>query len=283
MRWIKHLTRTHLDEAVSAFIAQWGLELYGFYWLIMEILGEAMDESDRYEVTHSLSQWSHLCCCHPNKFLKHLGNLGGVSISAVGVTARVPMQVPPVVTVTWREGRITVGCRNLLELRDEYSKKSGHYQDKVRTKKQNIHSQAEVDKGAGAKMLPPRAALRSNILEFPNDPPPVDGALPLDEFIEERWARHPAVKRRDRVLAEGAILDIPGIETLPVQKGFREGHESYIASEDWQWRDGVKAQTLADFAKDGNWKYPAPKPPASEQSDTLAVAEAVIAEGRRYK
>lgn len=174
--------------------------------------------------------------------------------------------------------------RHLLVLRDEglinlYTSQGAPYLEIIDFRQQR---RAKTRKYP----IPPASVLidqkPSKVLPFPNDPRPEDGALPLDEFIEERWARHPAAKRRDRGLAEMVIAEIPGIVTLAVQAAYRNGHESHIASEDWQWRDGVKAQTLADFSRDGNWKYPAPKPPASEQVG-MSAAEAVLAEGRRYK
>src|SRR3954471_6089900 len=40
MKSIKHLTRSHLQEKMSFLLYKCGLEGYGFYWLLCEIVAE---------------------------------------------------------------------------------------------------------------------------------------------------------------------------------------------------------------------------------------------------
>lgn len=40
MRWMKHLTRSHLDEKMTVLLNDCGLEGYGFFWLLCEIVAE---------------------------------------------------------------------------------------------------------------------------------------------------------------------------------------------------------------------------------------------------
>jgi hypothetical protein len=105
-----------------------------------------------------------------------------------------------------------------------------------------------------------------------------DGALPLDEFFEERYSRHP--KKRDRILAEQALAGIPGIETNQVQDEFRRGHEAWIATDDYTWKGGAKCPTFAEFITDRTWRYP---PPATAGGDDggESVIDRAIADWRR--
>jgi hypothetical protein len=63
--------------------------------------------------------------------------------------------------------------------------------------------------------------------------PRAGGALPLDEFFEERYSRHP--KKRDRILAEQALARIPGIGTSRV-----DGGKSVIDRAIADWRRGTE-------------------------------------------
>jgi hypothetical protein len=76
----------------------------------------------------------------------------------------------------------------------------------------------------------------------------------LDDFFEERYLAHP--KKRDRSPAEHQMASIPDITTAAVQEKFRQGHEAWIACEEWQWKNGVKAPSFAEFIKDRTWQYP---------------------------
>ena len=90
--------------------------------------------------------------------------------------------------------------------------------------------------------------------------------LPLDEFFEQRYRAHP--KKRDRTLAEQYMSQIPGIETAETQDEFRRGHDAWIRSEEWRWKNGAKAPTFAQFILDQSWKYP---PPDEEDSGEIPM------------
>jgi hypothetical protein len=80
-----------------------------------------------------------------------------------------------------------------------------------------------------------------------------DGAVPTDQFFEERYALHP--KKKDRVLAEQALCQIAGIGTLAVQDKFRAGHDAWIGTDDYRWKGGAKCPTFAEFITDRTWQY----------------------------
>lgn len=97
------------DEKLSELIAEFGLEGYGFWWILLEIVASQMSKDDsKCSVSYPLSQWSRLCYCHHNKVSKYLGKLGVMGI----------------VTVEYESSKVRVTIPNLLKYRDEYSKKS---------------------------------------------------------------------------------------------------------------------------------------------------------------
>lgn len=105
MRWFKHMTQTRSDERISALIDKCGMEGYGFYWAVLEIVANVMDKTDRCEVTYSLTTWSSMLLLHHNKVRYLLGNAevtGLMSVRCVGSN--------------W-----TVKVPNLLKYRDEWA------------------------------------------------------------------------------------------------------------------------------------------------------------------
>lgn len=57
MRWFKHYSSSRSDEKLSKLEDRAGLEAYGFYFKVLEVIAEVMDETDTCEVTYSLSRW----------------------------------------------------------------------------------------------------------------------------------------------------------------------------------------------------------------------------------
>ena len=98
MRWLKHMTATRRDEKVAAFLDQAGLEGYGFWWMLLEVIAEHMQQGNpKCSATYSLPQWSRLLYSHHHRVSKHLGNLEGNGL----------------VTLKYEEGSITVTIPNL--------------------------------------------------------------------------------------------------------------------------------------------------------------------------
>lgn len=126
MRWVKHMTASHTDEKLCAVLDELGLEGYGFWWMLVEIVaGQINPKESKCSVTYSLPQWSRYLYCHHNKVSKYLGNLQGNGL----------------VTVETIEGRVRVTIPNLLKYRDEYTRKSGQSPDNGLT----INTDTEAD------------------------------------------------------------------------------------------------------------------------------------------
>ena len=127
---MKHLTTAHLDESMAELIEECGLEGYGFYWVLCELIGQSMEKgSDRCELTYSLTQWSRKLYSHHNRVGKYLGKLG--------VMGRVE--------VTYIEGKVRVSIPKLLKYRDEYNKKSGQTPDTDRTVDRETETEGKTE------------------------------------------------------------------------------------------------------------------------------------------
>jgi hypothetical protein len=69
MKWFKHQSSARNDERLARLEDKAGLEGYGFYFKMLEIVAEIIDESDRHEVTYSLSRWGRQVNITSKKFV----------------------------------------------------------------------------------------------------------------------------------------------------------------------------------------------------------------------
>lgn len=118
MRWLKHMTNARNDEALSEMVELYGAESYGIWWFILELIGAQMDKTDKCSVRYSIKKWAKSCRVSAKKFQKvasFLSEVGKISIEKCEKTPDF-----------WK-----IECRNLLIIRDEYSKKSRHTPDNI--------------------------------------------------------------------------------------------------------------------------------------------------------
>ena len=129
------MVATTRDEKVAAFIGETGLQGYGFYWRLLEIVAESMPPGDEScTVTYSLSTWSRLLYCHHHQAGKYLGRLRGNGL----------------VTMAKRGSDIRVTIPNLAKYRDEYSQKSRHAPDPHRTMSASESESEKERTGSGS-------------------------------------------------------------------------------------------------------------------------------------
>lgn len=107
MRWFKHMTCSFNDEKLSAVVDELGMEGYGFWWRILEVVAEKMDENGEYSVSFSSKKW---------------GNFFGFSAKKFENFARI-FQKNRIFDVEFSENQVTVSIPNLLKYRDEWSRK----------------------------------------------------------------------------------------------------------------------------------------------------------------
>lgn len=139
MKWFKHHASLRNTEAVVRFVDATGLEGYGFLCITLEMIAENMGPQDqRCELCLSLRRWSTAIGIHRNKVIKYASTLRSTGLATItrdGSDLRVQMPI-------------------LAEWRDEYSKKSGHTQEPVRTNSSQSRSeQRRTDQRQGSGSL----------------------------------------------------------------------------------------------------------------------------------
>ena len=130
MRWFKHMTATRDDEKIVRLISEGGMEAYGFYWAIVELIAKQIEkDSTKCSVTYPLPYLLHQVYLHHNKVTNLLGQLqvtGLITLSKVEVRGVV---------------NYVISCPNLLKYRDEYTARTRKNRDKVGTKSRQTHEQ----------------------------------------------------------------------------------------------------------------------------------------------
>lgn len=69
MKWFKHESKARNDERIARLEDLAGLEGYGFYFKMLEIVAESMDASNSTEMTYSLSRWGRQLNISTKKFI----------------------------------------------------------------------------------------------------------------------------------------------------------------------------------------------------------------------
>lgn len=110
MRWLKHLSMAHEDEKLSALLEEFGLEAFGMYWLLLELISSTMEKDSLVtSLTHSELKWStnlHTSVRKLRKYLESMANLHLISIESI-------------------DNRLRINVPKLLKYRDEWSNRSG--------------------------------------------------------------------------------------------------------------------------------------------------------------
>ena len=141
MRWFKHITGTWQDEKITELVEELGLEGYGFYWRILEIIAGNMDETQRTFASFSAKTWGKFCGISAKKFQKLAENLAELHLFSVEISLKNSKTI------------ITIDCPNLLKFKDEWtkrkSKKSRATTEQLRSAsgaKNRIESDTESEK-----------------------------------------------------------------------------------------------------------------------------------------
>lgn len=122
MRWFKHFSDAGDDEVMAEMIEKFGLESYGLWWRILEIIARQMEKgSDRCSATYPKRKWRDLCSIyHQSRF----------DLVTIFLASR---EYPKLILSESFDNLLTISCPKLLKFRDEYSRKSGQTPDKIRT------------------------------------------------------------------------------------------------------------------------------------------------------
>lgn len=121
MLWFRHFSAAGRDEKLLAVKDEFGMEGYGVYWSILEVIADQMThENNQYFVDLSIKNWRKITEFSPKKLQKYLTFLSEISLFSV----------------EFRQNSIMVSCPKMLKFRDEYtlkkSRKSGQNPDNDR-------------------------------------------------------------------------------------------------------------------------------------------------------
>lgn len=154
MKWFKHDTDGNRSDKMAFIFAEFGLEGYARWIIMLEEVGAEMDETDNTSLTLPVTEWCKRLRSRPKPLLKLLGRLqdvmkdsdfsatiGGRSCSEVAQKLlRSSEEKQLLETTDFRS--LTISIPNLLRKRDDTSRK-------VRNRSGKSHSQSverEVDK-----------------------------------------------------------------------------------------------------------------------------------------
>lgn len=120
------MTCSFNDEKISAVVDELGMEGYGFWWRILEVVAEKTDESGEYSACFSAKKW---------------GNFFGFSAKKFENFVRI-FQKNKIFDVEFSENMVTVSIPNLLKYRDEWSRKksrnSGETPEKLQSSRARV-------------------------------------------------------------------------------------------------------------------------------------------------
>lgn len=123
MKWFKHQAAARNDERIARLEDKAGLEGYGFYFKMLEIVAEVIDSSDRCDVTYSMSRWGRQTNVSTKKclfLLQCCADVGLMIVQRVG-------------------DDMVVKIPNLLKYRDNHTK------NLQVTSKQEVEVEVEVE------------------------------------------------------------------------------------------------------------------------------------------
>lgn len=108
MRWFKHMTDSWTDEKLASLTAEFGLEIYGFWWRILEIVAKQMDKTSRTNCNYSVKVWAKFCGISAKKFKKFAKILEGKKL----------------IILKNSDYDFCIDVPNLMKFKDEYASKS---------------------------------------------------------------------------------------------------------------------------------------------------------------
>ncbi|BDQ36327.1 hypothetical protein SYK_06870 [Pseudodesulfovibrio nedwellii] len=95
MKWFKHMSDAHRDPKLIALMDEFGVEGYGMWWIICEVVADQYKANGTPELETSVKGWRKLTGIYPKKFKKVLtflekGQLLFVTFSEKGIKVCLP-------------------------------------------------------------------------------------------------------------------------------------------------------------------------------------------------
>lgn len=135
MRWFKHMTASYDDQKLSLMVDELGMEGYGFWWRMLEVVARELEPGQEPACEYSLRKWGEFFGFSAKKFEKF---------------AKIFQKFEIFQIIFSENGKNTVRVciPNLLKYRDEYSerkaRKSGQCPDSI-GRKSAPNTDTEID------------------------------------------------------------------------------------------------------------------------------------------
>ena len=241
MKWFKHLTCAFDDEKLSAVVDELGMEGYGFWWRILEVVAEKLDENGDCSCTFSAKKWGDFFGFSAKKFEKFV----------------IIFQKNKLFEVIFFEKCICVNIPNLLKFRDEWSRKkdrnSGVSPETLRSKEEDkeedkeLKTECVLSAGVGARVermsedVPGKTNRESTFCRQPS--------IAFDQLYDA----YPEQHRGGRMKAERVWAGLEARGALPGLPRLFDALAVWEASPDWQEQGGRFVPTLENFLAGEYW------------------------------
>lgn len=80
MKWFRHDTDSSRDEGLALLQASCGLEGYGFYWAVLEVIAEKASAPGEASASFPLKVWCGLLCTSPQAFRRLLAACSNIGL-----------------------------------------------------------------------------------------------------------------------------------------------------------------------------------------------------------
>jgi hypothetical protein len=221
VKWFKHESKARNDERIARLEDLAGLEGYGFYFKMLEIVAESMDASNTTEMTYSISRWGRQLNISTKKFI---------------FLAQCCVDVGLMFTQRCDDNMV-VNIPNLLKYRDNHTKNL-----QVTSKQElEVDKDKEVDKEV--EKTKPKGADKSAV-----EP------LPIPDFVDaELW--NDFMQMRKSLKAQNTVPAIKALitELKKIKDLGHDPEEAIRTSIRASWKDvyapkGNKASSTATIA-----------------------------------
>lgn len=140
MKWFKHMSDAHSNPKLVSVITEHGVEAYGLYWILIELVAKGVDETDNTSVQYPLKYIQKITGFYPKKLqtlMEHLMKHGLISFNVC-------------------EKSVNISCVNILKIRDNHTK---NLQVSIKNKEEEEDKEKEIKKskpnGGGSRVLKP--------------------------------------------------------------------------------------------------------------------------------
>jgi hypothetical protein len=118
MKWFKHFCSATDDELLADLMGEFGLEGYGFYFRVLEIIGSQLDEKCKTFLTFSVRNWAKKIGISEKKFKKISEFLKSQPEKFSTIESRNALCI-----ITGDDNLLTIDVPNLLKIKDETLRK----------------------------------------------------------------------------------------------------------------------------------------------------------------